>query len=451
MFELQGKENAYYNIVIVKSIDFISIYDGKNLKIKILNLKNQALLPADIFLIDKNNNIKEYNDIFELSIKTYNLKKIIVKKNDSYAIKDFYNQYKVYTDNKIIIITDKTIYKPGDPLHIKIHLFNANKNIYSPAENKKIQIKLIGPDDLKLMDKEIITDEYGGASIDYNLDKELPIGYYSVIVNNNKKETYYGFYLQNYIKPDYKVKLSADKEYYFSNEIIHFKINLKYYNEQPVNNAQVAYYIRYYPLNSNNSNMIYQGIGFTDRNGNINLPIKVLPQHNGYYVLQVISVDESQRQLEDELSVKVYNGEYLIKTDNYYYQNKLNEKITISGTVTDIKNRPASGKMKIEIFDDSNKIIDSFIHTFKNNFFIPISFNNEGSYKIKLSYSDSYTYVYAYISKYYQKRKDIDYIIKDNIIHLINFNGYAYLCGRTLYDEGNTLKIPKIHWKRIYL
>ncbi|WGS64386.1 MG2 domain-containing protein [Marinitoga aeolica] len=443
LFELKGKETTYYNIIIIRKIDFISIYDGKNLKLKVVDLKYGNLSKADVFLIDKNNKTLQYKDISEINVRIYNLKKIIVRKNDSYAVKEFYNQYKIYTDNRIVVITDKPIYKPGDNLHVKIHLFNEKENIYSPAKNEKVTIKLKGPDDLKLFDREISTDEFGGASLDYKLNVELPVGYYSLIVSYGNEEEYHGFYLQNYIKPEYKTFLSADKDYYFSNDIIHFKIKLKYYNEEPVKNAQVAYYIRFYPLNSNNQNMIYHGVSFTNNNGEIHLPIKVKSQDNGYYVLQIVSTDESQRQMEDELSVKVYNGKYLIKTNDYYYQSKLNNKFTIYGTVTDINNNPVSGDIKVEIFDESNNIIKSSINSFEKNFSLPIVLAKEGSYKIKLSYKDSYTYVYTYTSKYYQEEKDIKYAIKNNIIQLINFNGYAYLCGRLLYDEGNILKIPK--------
>lgn len=442
LFELHGKETTYFNIIIVKSVDFISIYDGLNLKIKVIDLIKQSLTSSYVFLIDKNDKIIRYNNISELDIKIHNLKKIIIKKDNSYAVKEIYDQYKIYTDNKIIIFTDKPIYKPGDPLHVKIHIFYAKKNLYSPVENDKIHLKLRGPDDLILLDKYINTDEYGGATVDYKLNSELPVGYYSLIVTYGNEEEYHGFYVQNYIKPEYETSLNSDKDYYFSNEIIHFKIKLKYYNEEPVKNAQVAYYVRYYPLNSNNQNMVYHGISFTDKNGEINLPIKVQSQHNGYYVLQIVTADESQRQMEDEISVKVYNGSYLINTEKYYYQSELNKKITLSGTITDINNNPVSGKIKIEVYDESNNVIKSSVYSFEKNFNIPLLLTKEGAYKIKLSYGDSYTYIYSYASKYYQKDKDLKYVIKNNTIQLINFNGYGYLCGRKLYDEGNILKIP---------
>ncbi|KAF2956209.1 MG2 domain-containing protein [Marinitoga sp. 38H-ov] len=442
LLELQGKEITNYNIIIVRSIDFISIYDGEYLKIKIIDLKNGILSNADIYLVDDFGEVINYKNISDLEIKIKNLKKIIAKKHNSYAIKNIYNPYKTYGNNKIIIITDKPIYKPGDELHIKIHLFENKDNIYMPSKNKKILLKLKGPNDLELFNNEIITDEFGGVSYDYVLNKELPIGYYSLNVLYEGEEEYYGFYIQNYIKPEYQIFLSSDKEYYFSNEIINYKIKLKYYNEEPVNNAQVAYYIRYFPINSNDQKLVYQGISFTNENGEILLPIKVQSEHNGYYVIQIVTIDESQRQMEDEYSVKVYNGNYLIKTDKYYYQSKLNSEFTISGIVSDINNIPVSGNIKIEIFDNSNNIISSSSYSFDGKFDIPILLKKEGSYKIKLSYDDAYVYVYSYASLY-QEEKGIKYKIDNNTIKILDFNGYVFLCGRKLYDEGNILEIPE--------
>lgn len=444
LLELEGKETTYYNIVIVKSIDFISIYDGQNLKIKIIDLKKENVDNTYIFLIDNNNQIYKYTDVYELNIKIYNLKKIVAIKNNSYAIKDIYKPYKTYTDNKIVIITDKPIYKPGDTLHVKIHLFKSDENIYSPKKNGKVSLKLKGPSDLELFNEEINTDEFGGGYFDYILNKELPVGYYSLIASFNGEEEYFGFYVQNYIKPDYVISLSSDKEYYFSDEIINYMVQLKYYNEEPVSNAQVAYYIRYYPLNSNNQNLIYQGISFTDKNGKIVLPIKVQNDHNGYYVLQIITIDESQRQMENEISVKVYSGNYLIKTNNYYYQSKIDKEFTVSGSVTDINGNGVSGNIKVELFDELDNIVFSSSIPFETNFNIPLLINKEGSYKIKLSYNDSYTYVYTYTSKHLQEREKINYTIDNNEIKLIDFNGYAFLCGRKLYDEGKILKIPDL-------
>ncbi|BBE31975.1 UPF0192 protein [Tepiditoga spiralis] len=434
--------------VMVTNVDFINIYDGKNLFVKTYD-SNGNNVKADIYLItDK---IEKFSNISELKMKIMNLKKIVVKYKNSYRFTRVYKIWKSYKDNPVKIITDRNIYKPGQTVKFKILSFLKNNNVYNLSNIQKISYKIKDPSNIDIKTNEIETKNgmYDGSVF---ISKDAPLGYYNIELTCNNEKYYYGFYVQDYEKPEYKINISSDKTEYYLNDTINFKINLEYYNGNPVGNAKIAFYI--YANNYPNSQLAFSGINYTNEKGVLNIPVKINKKIEGDYTLKIITIDENQRQLKDEFSVKVYSGNYKITSDKGYYTSLPNKDITISGTVTDRKNIFQNGTIKL--FTEDSTLI-STAQVLNGRYTIKANFKKEKYYNLKLLYKNSEKSLNIYISNNVKVQKKLINNFKkmgNEItfdVSRIKGNGVFILSGNNLYDikifnEKNTsytFKLPK--------
>ena len=287
---------------------------------------------------------------------------------------------------------------------------------------------------------------------DIFISKDAPLGYYNIEITCNNEKYYYGFYVQEYEKPEYKINISSDKKEYYLNDTINFKVNLTYYNGNPVSNAKVAFYV--YANSYPNSNLAFSGINYTNEKGILNIPIKISKKIEGDYTLQVITIDENQRQLKDTFSVKVYSGNYKIALNKDYYTSKPNENITISGTVTDRKGNLQNGLIKL-LTNDSTLI--STAKVLNGRYTIKATFKKEMYYNLNLLYEDSTKSLNAYISNNIKKTKKLinNFKKKGDTVTFdtpsIKGNGVFILSGNNLYsiqtfnikNKTYTFKLPK--------
>ena len=74
-------------IIIVTDLDFISVYDGEQAKITPVDLITGNNREADIYTVDNSDNFSAFPQKTELSINNSNLKRVVLKSNNQYALK----------------------------------------------------------------------------------------------------------------------------------------------------------------------------------------------------------------------------------------------------------------------------------------------------------------------------------------------------------------------------
>jgi len=438
-------------IIIVTDLDFISVYDGEQAKITPVDLITGKNREADIYTVDNSDNFTAFPQKAELSINGLNLKRVVIKSNNQYALKEFYPLYKSYKDNPARIITDKPVYLPGQTIYYKTSIFLENEGVYTLCPQKDISIKLVDPVGKELFNVSAKTDENGSSDGSFKITDSAPIGYYTINVSSDEKPNQinsYGFFVEDYVKPEYSIKLTTDKEKYFSNEEIIFKTTLSYLNNTPVKNAQIAFYIYYEPFSyEQGSELVYHGIKFSNDGGVLEIPFKVKKGHRGSYRFQIVVSDENQRQMEENLYVSIYPGNYIITPKNHFLSFIPNVETTISGSITDIDNNPINGDILLEIKDDKSTIRTSTLHAVNGSFDFKCTLIKEGGYTFIYKYQESQTEVYAYCSERSSYDEDVeiaDVTLKDrtisfNIKGYNNANAYLYLAGKKLYDNKNEI------------
>jgi len=452
-FQSSDSKKYSYEEVLVTNTNLIATYDGDELFIKIYDLDSLEEVNSRIILQDANGKTKIFHGTSELRTNFASLKRVVIENDAGIRSQNFYEKSKIYKDSPLQIITDRPLYKPSQTVNFRLISYQKEDNKYIFKGNNYIDVDIIDPSGNKIMSQTYKTDNFGGANGQYYISESAPLGYYSIRLTSQDGETYYyGFYVQEYVKPEYTVEISTISDTYYTDDLVDFSIKLTYLNGNPVKNANVSIYLYYDNLYGyEGRSLLYQTVTFTDEMGLLNIPIKVQDGHEGYYTLEAIIVDESQRQIQEIHRVRVMDGSYLIELENGYVQGKPEEPITFSGTVTDRQGNPADGNMKIALYkqawdEDAWKTINILENTFdipvRNGIFsFEYSFPEEASYFADLFFEDSSTRFSIYTSSYVRTShtsfshleingKNIRFSIETEIDSI----GLIFLAGREIYD-----------------
>jgi len=149
------------------------------------------------------------------------------------------NQEKI----QYVVTTDKTIYTPGEFIHLRAlvleySFMNESKRTLT---NTPISLIIYNPDNLAIFWATLTTDEHGLITYTLPLDEDCEIGYYGfefITPNGNYR---YDTKVDFYTKPVFRVEIDTGGKDYFSMLDFNFEgfIHVSYYFGQPVVGASV--------------------------------------------------------------------------------------------------------------------------------------------------------------------------------------------------------------------
>ncbi|MBO4513824.1 MAG: hypothetical protein J5746_13785 [Victivallales bacterium] len=136
-------------------------------------------------------------------------------------------------------VTDRPVYHPGDTVHIKVWITNAeygsnSKNAY--ASRKDLDFQLFSPKHEKKKQEKLSSDEYGAVETSWVIPEDATLGVY----NFNCARGYGRFRVEEYRKPEYEVLIDAPSEPLMLGDKTTLKLRAKYYFGLPVTDASVS-------------------------------------------------------------------------------------------------------------------------------------------------------------------------------------------------------------------
>ncbi|NQU20777.1 MAG: alpha-2-macroglobulin, partial [Candidatus Nealsonbacteria bacterium] len=190
-----------------------------------------------------------------------------------------------YKQVKAFAITDRPVYRPDQTVHWKFWVRHAqyDQEDVSQFAKQKIGIEIYNPKNERIVQKELVADEYGGIQDDLELPADATLGVYRMTVGvlggvvatpkaaprvgapgrapivrggplgvpkenvgKRRMTRHYGsstFRVEEYKKPEFEVTVDAPTEPVMLGEKITATINAKYYFGSPVTDAKVKYKI----------------------------------------------------------------------------------------------------------------------------------------------------------------------------------------------------------------
>ena len=158
-----------------------------------------------------------------------------------YLSRDRYYEKK---DDKIEyqLFTDRAIYRPGQQVHATAVSYIVKKGLDASVPGKSMELKFILRDAnwKQVAEQKASTDEYGTASVDFELPKEGQTGQYSISVNGTATEY---VRVEEYKRPTFEITFPKVNEKYTWGDTVVVKASAKTYAGVPVQGAKVEYQV----------------------------------------------------------------------------------------------------------------------------------------------------------------------------------------------------------------
>ena len=158
-----------------------------------------------------------------------------------YLSRDRYYEKK---DDKIEyqLFTDRAIYRPGQQVHATAVSYIVKKGLDACVPGKSMELKFILRDAnwKQVAEQKATTDEYGTASVDFELPKEGQTGQYSISVNGTATEY---VRVEEYKRPTFEITFPKVNEKYTWGDTVVVKASAKTYAGVPVQGAKVEYQV----------------------------------------------------------------------------------------------------------------------------------------------------------------------------------------------------------------
>lgn len=159
---------------------------------------------------------------------------IYLSRTRYYEQKDNETKYQVYTD--------RAIYRPGQKVHASAISYTVKKGLDASVPGKSMELKFVLSDAnwKQVAEQKVTTDEYGTASVDFELPKEGKTGQYSISVNGTASEY---FRVEEYKRPTFEITFPKVNEKYNWGDTVVVKATAKTYSGVPVQGAKVEYQV----------------------------------------------------------------------------------------------------------------------------------------------------------------------------------------------------------------
>ncbi len=173
---------------------------------------------------------------------------LISTSNDKFTpAKDIYlsrTRYYEQKDDKIKhqLFTDRSIYRPGQTVHASAISYIVKKGLDASVPGKSMELNFILRDTnwKQVAEQKATTDEYGTASVDFELPKEGQTGLYSISVNGTVTKY---VRVEEYKRPTFEITFPKVNEKYNWGDTVVVKATAKTYSGVPVQGAKVEYQV----------------------------------------------------------------------------------------------------------------------------------------------------------------------------------------------------------------
>ncbi|MGE9977513.1 alpha-2-macroglobulin family protein [Prevotella sp. SGI.167] len=218
------------------------------------------------------------------------------------------------------LFTDRSIYRPGQKMHATAVSFIVKKGLDAsvPGKSKELKFILRDAEWKQVAEQKATTDEYGTASVDFELPKEGKTGMFSISVNGTATEY---VRVEEYKRPTFEITFPKVNERYTWGDTIVVKASAKTYAGVPVQGAKVEYKV------TRRNQMWWMGASSSDK-----------------LVKTDSTVTREDGTFEVEIPLEVAESE---KNDFMRIARFFN--FTVSAVVTDISGESHEGEMSLPL------------------------------------------------------------------------------------------------------
>lgn len=159
-----------------------------------------------------------------------------------------YKSGKDVKQNRIELLTDRSVYRPGQTVYFKGIAFEGMENEFKATAKKKITITLRDASYQEIYKSTFTSNEFGSVDGSIQLPSSTPLGSFSLVASidglfTNSLTSSTQFIVEEYKRPTFEVKLNQPTKEAKLNDTVSVVGNAKAFAGFPIANAQVSYTI----------------------------------------------------------------------------------------------------------------------------------------------------------------------------------------------------------------
>src|SRR5262249_18069838 len=144
---------------------------------------------------------------------------------------------KVKADPKILLVTDKPLYQPGQVIHLRA--LSLQSFDLTPVSDADITFEVEDSKGNKVFKRTFKTTAHGIGAVDFQLADEVNQGDYHVRATLGGQTADKTVSVRPYVLPKFKAEVTSDKKYYLPKETLHAELQSDYFFGKPVAGAKV--------------------------------------------------------------------------------------------------------------------------------------------------------------------------------------------------------------------
>ncbi|MFK7814459.1 MAG: alpha-2-macroglobulin [Maribacter sp.] len=287
-----------------------------------------------------------------------------------YYVNRRYNQSGNVSNYSCFLFTDRSIYRPGQPLYFKGIAIKVDNGISSILEKQKIAVELRDVNGQVVSTEEFVTNDYGSFSGEFILPSNGLTGEFSMRATSKKNALngYASFSVEEYKRPKFETSFEPVTETYKVNDSVTVKGTATAYAGSNITDAKVAYRVKrvvyyprwcywYYPNLRSSPQEIDHGETKTDASGKYEIDFKALPdtsvdRNNLPTFSYEVTADVTDINGETHSTTTIVTVGYHTMTANMAIANPFDKdlkenKLTISTNNLNGQFVPAKGNVKM--------------------------------------------------------------------------------------------------------
>jgi hypothetical protein len=231
--------------------------------------------------------------------------KMVVATKSSLGEEKLERDIKVKSEGKILLVTDKPLYQPGQLMHIRALALRPID--LTPVNGQDLTFEVEDAKGNKVFKRTHKTSAYGIASVDFQLADEVNMGDYQVraILGDQQSQKTVG--VKRYVLPKFKNELKAHKTFYLPKETIKADLQTDYFFGKPVAGAKVKVTASTFDVQFKE---FQTWEGKTDAQGHAKFEIQ-LPD---YFVGQPLQKGDAMVKLEAKVTDTADHSETIVRT-----------------------------------------------------------------------------------------------------------------------------------------
>ncbi len=243
------------------------------------------------------------NGEFTISRKRYTRDhaKLDIKTDADHALFEnlYLSRYYNYGDDKPdyptykgFLFSDRSIYRPGQPLYFKGIVMRTDESRSEVSANQYVDVFLYNTNGEEVSKLNLKTNAYGSISGEFIIPNDGLTGNFSIrMQGKHDLNTYHSFSVEEYKRPKFEAEFSPVSKTYKVNDTITVDGNAIAYAGSSITDAKVVYrvhrkvqyprwYYRYRPYFNSEPQEITHGETTTDSNGNFKIDFKAIPDES---------------------------------------------------------------------------------------------------------------------------------------------------------------------------